>query len=218
MIKHFHTLFKFSLLLLIWSCNSSSSDSNFSVYRALSGSLIQSNREIEREIKVLQAGFERDTSNPTISYHAKLWLPKVLLIQSNSTQVLEYINTLKVDLKKEAGLKLVDMKEQWDENDMQAVDKLFKKMGKGEALKQTIQEYEAKVLAVDRNMDSIFTSSVNEIIRLKDPHQSEQKTFTKTFFTNIPAVAAFAILQKFENDIRNLEIQLITYCYLQIPR
>jgi len=110
------------------------------------------------------------------------------------------------------------MKEDWNENDFKAVDNLFQTKGKGEELKQRILLYENEVLAIDRNMDSLFRPRVNQIIMLTDEHQVQTKTFGETFFAGIPTIAAFGVLQKFENDIKNLEIQLLTYCYLQIPR
>lgn len=218
MAKTTPSLISLIILSLFYSCNSKAPDANLSVYRALSISLRQSNIEIEQQIRGLQIALEKDTSDPLTSYRAKQWLPKVLLIQTTSNKTFEYLDELKINLKIEAGLRLIDEKEYWEENDFKAVDNFFQKKGKGEELKQRILEYEIKVLAIDQSMDSIFKKSVNKTILLTDIHQGEQKTFTETFFGNIPAIAALAVLQKFENDIKNLEIQLITYCYLQIPR
>jgi hypothetical protein len=74
-----------------------------------------------------------------------------------------------------------------------------------------------KIFAIDTSMYSIFKKSVNQTIILTD-NQHKEKAFAETFFGDIPAIAAFAVLHKFENDIRNFEIQLMTYCYNQIPR
>ena len=206
------------LLLLLGSCNPKTSETNLSVYRALSASLRQSNYMIEVQIVGLQKAFERDTSDLNTSFYAIKWQPKALLIQTTSNRILKYIDSLKVSLKIEAGLKLIDMAEHWEEDDFKAVDNIFLKKGKGEELNQRIKEYTIKVLAIDSKMDSIFKASVNKTVMVTDIYQHEQKTFTKTFFDNIPAIAALTVLQKFENDIRNLEFQLITYCYAQIPR
>ena len=218
MTKSNYLLVSFILLLLFGSCNSKVPDVNLSVYRALSLSLRQSNYEIQNQIMVLQKALERDTSDPLTSYHAKKWQPKALLIQTTSNKIFEYINKLKVNLKIEAGLKLIDMVEQYEENDFKAVDNIFQNKGEAEKLKNRIVEYENEVLAIDHSMDSIFKPSVNNIVLINDIHQPNQKTFTETFFSNIPAIAALAVLEKFENDIRNLEFQLITYCFAQIPR
>lgn len=218
MTRNSYFLISIIFLLLFSSCNSKAPDANLSVYRALSSSLRQSNYEIEHQIVGLQKAFDRDTSDIRTSYYAKKWQPKALLILTTSNTVFEYINSLKVNLKAEAGIKVIDMVEYWEENDFKAVINLFQKQGKGEELKQRILEYETKVLTIDPNMDSIFKTSINNTVLLTDINQREQKTFTETFFGNIPAIAALAVLQKFENDIRNLEIQLITYCYAQIPR
>lgn len=208
----------FILFILFVSCNTKTPEINLSVYKGLSISLRQSNYEIENQIMILQKSFERDTANGKTSYHAKIWQSKATLIQSYSNEIFQYLDKLKISLKTESGIKLVNMTEYWAEGDFKGVDNLFKKKGKGEELKQRILEYENTVMAVDSSMALVFQKSVDKTIWLTDVNNKEPKTFTETFFNNIPAIAALALLQKFENDIRNLEIQLITYCYQQIPR
>ena len=162
--------------------------------------------------------FIRDTSDPRTWYKAKQWHPKALLIQSMSDKMYKYINELKINLKNETGIKVMNGTEFWQEEDFNAVTNLFQKKEKGEELKMRIMEYKVNVLKIDQTMDSVFRESVNKTISVTDSNHNNQKTFTETFFSNIPAIAALAVLQKFENDIRNLEVQLINYCYNQIPR
>jgi GldM N-terminal domain len=217
-VKSIYFLICFFSVLLFWSCNSKTPEVNISVYRALALSLRQSNYEIEYQVMTLQKAIAKDTSNPLTSYHAKKWLPKALLIKETSNEIFHYLDSQKINLKTEAGIKLIDNVEYWEENDFKAVTNLFQKKEKGEELKKRILDYEMRVLAIDPGIDSIFKKTINKIILLTDRHQNNTKTFTDTFFGNIPSIAAFAVLHKFENDIRNLEIQLMTYCYAQIPR
>ena len=170
------------------------------------------------EVMRLQKEFERDTSDLNTSYFANIWQPKALKIQATTNRILEYLDSLKTNLKIEAGLKLIDMAEHWEEKDFKAVDIFFQRKGKGEELNQRIKQYKIEVLAIDQKMDSIFKPSVAKTILVTDIRLHEQKSFTEVFFSNIPAIAALAVLEKFENDIRLLEFQLITFCYLQIPR
>lgn len=218
MVKRFRLFVSFVFLAILTSCSSKVPDVNLSVYRALSSSLRQSNNELEKQIMMFQKALEKDTSDPRTSYYAKKWQPKALLIEANSNKIFQYLDSLKISLKVEAGIRLIDMVEQWKENDYKAVVNLFQKKGKGEELKKRILDYEMEVLAIDPKLDSIFKPTVNQTVLLTDIHQSKQKTFTEIFFGNIPAIAALGVLQKFENDIKVLEIQLITYCYVQIPR
>lgn len=217
MKKSAYSLISLAFIITFCNCSSKQPDVNLSVYRALSLSLKQSNYEIESQIKNLQKAMERDIPEPQSAYHAKEWLPKILLIQSISNQLFQYLDSQKINLKIEAGIKLVNNVEYWEENDYKAVANLFEKKGIGEELKKRIHEYEMKVLAIDPKINSVFKKSIYQVVVLHDNHLNTQKTFTEIFFSNIPAIGALAVLQKFENDIRNLEIQVITYCYLQVP-
>ncbi len=43
-----------------------------------------------------------------------------------------------------------------------------------------------------------------------------KKDFTQTFFHMTPTVAALTILSKFQNNIKNAENEVVTYCHNQI--
>lgn len=108
MAKSTCALISFIFFSLFSSCNSRSPNVNLSVYRALSSSLRQSNYEIENQIRVLLKAFDRDTSDPRTSYYAKKWQPKALSIKETSNKIFQYLDSQKVNLKIEAGIKLID--------------------------------------------------------------------------------------------------------------
>ena len=187
---------------------------NVFVYRTMASNLSRSNLDIDDQIRILQIEFTKDSPDSQRQYAIKQWQPKALQIQELSHIMTNYLDQLKMDLKHLAGLKMVNDREYWEEDNFTAVDKLFQIKGKADSLKQEILKYETAVLSIDENMNAAFKEKINEIIVLADK-TAKDKTFAETFFSNIPTVAAFAILQKFTNDVKNFELQLITYCYNQ---
>ena len=46
--------------------------------------------------------------------------------------------------------------------------------------------------------------------------EGKQKDFTQTFFHMTPTIAALTILSKFQNNVKNAENMVVTYCHSQI--
>lgn len=211
----FRTLL-FFFIVLFCSC-SNKSETNLSVYRAFASSLNNSNSFITGENIFLIKQIEKKLAEPSTAEKAKFWYPRALVVQQKSNVIIEYIDSLKRDLKKEAGLILLNDRESFREDDIKSVNILFNKKGKAEELKQRLQIYESEILAIDPEMASIFQNTINLTIRLSDPSEESLKTFNEIFFKNIPAVAAIAVLVKFQNNVKLMENELIAFCNNKIP-
>ena len=72
-------------------------------------------------------------------------------------------------------------------------------------------------MRIDPEIYSIFKNIMGLTIRLSDPTECNQNTFTETFFKNIPTVAALAVLDGFQNNIKIMENELIAFCDNKIP-
>src|SRR5699024_4484647 len=58
-------------------------------------------------------------------------------------------------------------------------------------------------------------------LRIEEPHpkrknKKNKKTWSEVNFSQIPTLAAITILDKFKNDVKNAESQVIEYLYRQI--
>lgn len=210
-------IFLFFLIAFFFGCSSKSS-TNLSVYRALASSLNNSNMFITSQNFFLIKSLEKKLAEPSTSQKTLLWLPKALLVQKISKNMIEYIDSLKQELEQEAGLKMVNGNMTFRENDVNAVTNLFNKKGNGEKLKHQLQKFESDLLAIDPEMTSIFSNIINITIRLSDPSEDKQKTFTETFFKDIPTVAGLAVLSKFQNNVEIMEYQFIAFCENKIPK
>jgi gliding motility-associated protein GldM len=185
---------------------------DLNVYKALDESLINSNKIInaasEQEFRFLQDKM----SDPASSEKAKPWYPKAKLIQELSEDVYNYIERLKTDLKKEAGLKSVEGTESFREADKNAVIRLFNKNSKGNELYERLQKYKTDVLAVDSGMLSTFENTLLITTQAFESGQNNQQDFTKTIFDDIPVIAAIAMLSKFQNNVKIIENKTVAFC------
>jgi len=200
---------------IIFSSCTNKTESELIIFKAADEGLQSSNKAIFNASKVLYQALEQKFLRPETAVQASIWQPKALLIKEKSFEMTGYLDSLIIELKKEADLRMVDMKEVYNEGDLDAAGSLFTNKNTGEELFEKLQKYKKDILAVDPGMKKEFgDNSIIISYRFEDVRNS--KDFTKAFFDHVPAIAALAILRKFENNVRVLENQLIQYCFNQI--
>jgi GldM N-terminal domain len=196
----------------IFSSCSHKSDSTLAVFKATEEGFIQSNSVVSNSSFVIYKELDSKLTKPESARQASVWQPKAMLIKEKSAGIIRYLDSLIVELKKEAGLKLVNMREVYREDDLDAVSRLFISKNTGEELFEKLQNYKLDVLAVDPELNKQFGSNSIIISRCFELEGEKQKDFTKTFFDRIPVITALAMIRKLENNIRVLENEFITYC------
>lgn len=184
---------------------------NIIVFEALDEGLVNSNISLDKGSQVLYASLEQKTTEPATAEKAKVWYQKAQLIQKLSKETYSYIEELRSDLKKEAGLKTNDTEESFKESDKTAVMRLFEKKEKAEELHERLKKYKRDIIAVDEEIVREFNSR----FFLTTPEfdaATEIKDFYKTFFHDIPTAAALAMLSKFQNNIKVNENRMVAFC------
>ena len=182
------------------------------VFNTTNEGLQKSNQFISSQTKLLYDALKHKILSPQSHIMAEIWYPKALQVKQLSSDILKYIDKLKTDLKKEAGLKLENFTEVFQENNTNAVNSLFNEKKKGKELFEKLEKYRADILNVDIELSRRF--SENMIITTKefDALDSSKKEFSKYFFNKIPVAAAISILSRFENNIIIIENMLVSFC------
>ena len=112
---------------------------------------------------------------------------------------------------------------QFKEDDLEAATRLFgeeeggKKQGK--VLKAKLQEFREKMLAIDPEIAKEFSNTfpVEDMNKTKIIGQDgKEKDFTFAYFHMTPTVAALTLLSKFQNNVKNGENQMVTFCHNQV--
>jgi gliding motility-associated protein GldM len=147
---------------------------------------------------------------------AAIWNPIAKNAKQLADALVKEIEELKVELKKEAGLKMVDGKEAYKEDDLEAATRLFAEKppigkDKGPELKAKIEGIKAKFLALNPEIGTALANSLP--IDMSTPNN---KDWSETYFHMTPTVAALTILSKFQNDIQNSAAQVIELCHSKV--
>jgi GldM N-terminal domain len=196
----------------VFSSCSNKSDSILAAFKATEEGLIKSNSAISNSSTVIYHALNKKLSEPESARQASVWQPKALLIKEKSGEIIKYLDSLIIELKKEAGIKLENGRETFREDNLDAVSRLFINKNAGGELYEKLQNYRMDVLAVDPELNKQFFK--NSIIITNEFEQAKniKKDFNKTFFDHVPVITALAMLRKFENNVRVMENQFVTYC------
>ncbi len=108
------------------------------------------------------------------------------------------------------------MVEDFKVDNLDASTRLFETQGKGNILKGKLDAYKKQMLAIHPEINQQFAATfpVNT-----DPVKSQEggtKEFTAGYFHMTPTIAALTMLSKFQNNIKNAENQVVTYCHNKI--
>ena len=185
-------------------------------FKTVDRSLNTASSIVEQKNKEVIASLQKLMEKAETKEKAAIWKPKADQAQQWADAMVAELEGLKQELKVEAGLQTVEGKEQYKEDDLEAATRLFTSpppegKGKGEPLKNKLQEIKNKFLNLDPAIKTALANSLP--IDLSTP---EGKDFSNTYFHMTPTIAAITILSKFENDIRNSAAQVIEFCHKQV--
>ena len=150
---------------------------------------------------------------------AAIWQPKAEEAKKLSASLDTYINSLKQQLKEAAGLTMKEKDgkqvEDFKEDNLDASTRLFETNKKGDELKAKLDEYKAKILAIDPEIKKKFETNFPVNTDAVEGREGK-KDFTTGYFHMTPTVAALTMLSKFQNNIKNAENQVASFCHEQV--
>jgi len=207
-------------------------------FTTVNRSLENSNKVITQKNDLTYKQFNDALADSKTAAQAKIWSKTAFQAQSMAANFTRYIENLKLALKKESGLKMVDGKESYIIGDLDAATRMFDQGGHGKKLYDSlIQIRQALLNLLDpSNYDSLSPTVKDELIKTKadfttrlpidtrvppsETGEAEKKdpaeNWTIRYFHMTPTVAAVTILSKFESDVKNSESQVVDYLHKQI--
>ena len=121
---------------------------NLLAFRVLDRSLVISNTFIKNQNNILFELIKNKSNEHSMSAKTSDWQAKAELVKKLSNETNDYIDNLKINLKQEAGFTMINDREFFREEDVNAVQTLFEKKGRAEELKQCIEKYENEIFVL----------------------------------------------------------------------
>ncbi|MEP6616292.1 MAG: gliding motility protein GldM [Ginsengibacter sp.] len=185
-------------------------------FKVVDKSLVNSSASINDATGTLYKSLESKLTDPTSAEKARYWKPKADSAKLLSDNISGYIDNLKVELKQAASLKIVDGKENYKEDNLDASTRLFETNGKGEELRKKLTDYKEAMLNLDPAIRKEFQNTLPVDLTIPNTKEGSNRTFTTVFFHMTPTVAALTMLSKFQNNVKNAENQVVTFAHNQI--
>jgi len=184
-------------------------------FRTMDNSLHNANNTIDDKNQTLFNSFNELKKDSVTAQRARYWGDRADEAKRLADNMITYIEGLKVEIKKAAD---INEKGEYKEDNLEAATRVMTDPGtKGEELRNALATFKTALLNVD---DSVKHQLSNQLpIDLTSPasnNTSSQKSWASGYFNMTPAIAAVAILSKFENDVKNSEAMVIDYCHQQV--
>ena len=191
-------------------------------FKTVDRSLVIASGVAEQKNEEIFKSFKAKLEDPTSREKAAIWEPKAQQARKISDELYNYIETLKSELKKESGLKTVDGKEEFKEDDLDAATRLLVQgapdgKGKGKELFEKLKAYKEQLLSIDPEMKREIEVGLPLDLTIP-PTSSEagKNDWAYAYFHMTPTIAAITIMSKFQNDVRNSESKAVEFCHKQI--
>ncbi|MEO6584501.1 MAG: gliding motility protein GldM [Ferruginibacter sp.] len=185
-------------------------------FKVVDRSLQNSSRNLSAANATLYASLLEKLNQPESRLKAQEWQPLGEKAKALSTNMNQYIEDLKVQLKKEADLKMVDGQENFKEDNLEAATRLFSENGKGAELEKRLLDYRKAMLDIHPSIRTQFEKTLPVDVDPPVGQDGIKKSFTNAYFHMTPTVAGLTLLSKFQNNVKNAENQVVTYIHEQI--
>ena len=191
-------------------------------FKTVDRSLMIASGVAEQKNEEIFKSFKAKLEDPTSREKAAIWEPKAQQARKISDELYNYIEGLKTELKKESGLKTVDGKEEFKEDDLDAGTRLLVQhapegKGRGKELFEKLKAYKEQLLSIDPDMKKEIEVGLPLDLTIP-PTTSEagKNDWSYAYFHMTPTIAAITIMSKFQNDVRNSESKAVEFCHKQI--
>ena len=185
-------------------------------FKVVDKSLLNSSANLATANNTLYASLADKLNRPESQVNARIWEPKARAAKSLSDNLSNYIEGLKLDLKKAAGLDTVNGVASYKEDNLDAATRLFDTEGKGKELEAKLAQYKSAMLAIDGEISKKFATTFPVDVDPPTGQDGTKKDFTNAYFHMTPAVAGITLLSKFQNNVKNAENQIVSFCHSKI--
>jgi gliding motility-associated protein GldM len=190
--------------ILFYSC--SDTNENIAAFKALDKSLAESSKILDDQNDRFYHSLQQRLQDPRTVEKAKTLQPKQALVRTYSESLINYLDTLKFEVKREAGLNIANGEEIFEEEGRAAGEKVFEKMGKAKELDKRLELFKTGLLSIDSSMKQEFESEILELNK-QDSKSNKEKQLLK----GLPTIGVLAMLTRLQNKTRIIEYMLLQY-------
>jgi len=192
-------------------------------FKTVDRSLVSTNTTIDASTATIMSSFEEKSKEPESRAKAEEWMPKAEQAVRLTKELNTYIDGLKNQILKEAGL---DFQKNGDstykEDNQDVATRIMVEQGKGKELRDKLEQYKKNMAAIAPQL----ANQVNNYLKQIDLSIPQTKssghggggkdTWEAVYFRMVPTVAAITMLSKFQNDVKTSENRVVSLFHEQV--
>ena len=186
-------------------------------FKTVNKTLDNANNVLVGNNNAIYSSFAEKIADPKTKAKAEIWKPKADQAKQLAQVAYDRIDALKQRIKKEAGFKEGSKDSTSYEANLDAPTRVMDNQGEGPKLHAELTKLKQDLLNIDPEIKKEFENKL-PIDLSTPPSQTGNKntSWTTNYFHMTPAIAAITILNKFQNDIKNSENQIVSFCHNKI--
>src|SRR5918993_729097 len=185
-------------------------------FKTVDNSITSANGVLTGNNNQIYASFTDKVADPKTAEMAKIWQPKAVAASQISKKLFDDIEGLKMQIKVAAGYHPETGDTMWAIDHLDAPTRIMSKQEEGEKLYKKLEQYRKDILNIDPEIGKEFAKRLPIDLSVPVAQDGTKKSWTESYFHMTPAIAAMTILNKFQNDIKNSEYQVVSYCHTKI--
>ena len=185
-------------------------------FKTVDNSISNANGVLTGNNNQIYASFTDKLADPKSAEKAKIWKPKADAASQLAKTLYADIDRIKMEIKVAAGYNPAIGDTVYAIDHLDAPTRIMDKQGEGEKLYAKLAEFKKNMLAIDPEIGKEFANKLPIDLTVPVSQDGTKKSWTTSYFYMTPAVAALTILNKFQNDVKNSEYQIVSYCHTKI--
>ncbi len=185
-------------------------------FKVVDRSLKKSNSSIDASNSTLFKSLQDKMKKPETAENATIWFGRADKAKNMSDVLYAKIESLKDSLVRASGYAPERGDTTYKLDDLEAATHLFIVNGRGPQLLQELTNFKAQLLGIDPEISKEFATKLPIDLSVPPSTTGSENSWEYNYFHMTPTVAAVTILSKFENDIKNAENQIVTYCHNKV--
>lgn len=186
-------------------------------FKTVNTSIDNANLVLKGNNEVIYSSFAEKIKDPKTQAKAEIWKPKADQAAALAKKMFDRIEELKERIKTASGLKPGAADSTGYESNLDGPTRVMDQQGEGEKLHDELAKLKEDFLNIDPEIKKEFATKLPIDLSIpKSQTGNKNPSWTTNYFHMTPAIAAITILNKFQNDVRNSENQIVTYCHNKI--
>ena len=186
-------------------------------FKTVNNSLNRSNSTLSTASGKVYENLAASLEDPKTREKAAIWKPKADKVKQLSDDIITYMEGLKNDMMAGSGYDRAKGDTTGWEQNLDAPTRIMDTKGEGEKLRARLEQYKKDVLAIDPDIATKFATTIPITTEIpKSEAGNTNQDWTQAYFHMTPTIAALTIVSKFQNDVKNTENKVASFCLEQI--